>query len=136
MGTIKTTISQRTSPAGEKKLYANIVRYSNIDSNQLIESMMQNSLISRAAAVAAVYGTRSCVYNFLLNGHTINIPGLGKFSLTLRTKAQDSADKVTGDTIKGAHIRFSPEARIRSAAKSTKFIGVLLDEDDQLEIVH
>jgi len=136
MGTVKTTISQRTSPAGETKLYANIVRYSNIDSYQLIESMMTNSLISRSAAIAAVYGTRSSVYNFLLNGHTINIPGLGKFSLNLRTKAQDSADKVTGDTIKGAHIRFSPQAQIRTAAKSTKFLGVLTDEEDLLDIVH
>lgn len=132
---LQTTITQRTSPAGEKKLYANIVRYSNIDSNQLVESMMKNSLISRAAAVAAVYGTRNSIYNFLLNGHTINIPGLGKFSLTLRTVAQDDPEKVTGDTIKCAHIRFSPQAQIRTAAKSVSFKGIIT-QDDQLDIVH
>ena len=134
MGYIKTTITERTSPSGEKKLYANIVKYSNIGNDQLIQYMLENSNVSRATAVGAVFGVRSCVENFLLNGHTILIPGLGRFSLNVKSKAQDSAKKVKPNTFKKLHIRFSPAKEIKASAKSAKFLGILKG-DDTLDVV-
>jgi len=134
MGTLQTTITQRTSPAGEKKLYANIVNYSNIGNDQLVEYMATNSGINKSTAIAAVYALRSILTNYLLNGHTVVVPQLGTFSLGCNSKAQDTKDKVTADTIKRLKIRFTPETSINTAAKSIRFKGIV-SEDEALDVV-
>ena len=135
MGTLQTTITQRTSPAGEKKLYANIVSYSNIGNNKLVQYMENNSGVPKGVAIAAVYALRNIISNYVLNGHTVVIPQLGTFSILCKAKAQESSDKVNASTVKRLKIRFTPVTTISTAVKSVKFKGIM-PEDDTLEVVH
>lgn len=135
MGILKTVITQRTNPlTGDTRLYANIATYSNLGNEQVLNYMCQNSGINRSVALAAIYALQNIVRNYVLNGHTVKIPELGTFSLNARSKAVASPDKVTPETIKALHIRFTPTPRVQVAAKSVKFSGVLPDEDP-LDIV-
>ncbi len=134
MGTIQTTITQRQTFMGEKKLYANIVSYSNINSKKLIDYMVANSGINKSTAIAAVYALRSILRNYLCNGHTVQIPQLGTFSLYCSAKAQADKKDVKASTVKRLKIRFTPEATISNAVKSVKFKGIV-NPDDTLDVI-
>ena len=109
MGTLKTTITRRAVPGGGRKLYPNIVSFKNIGNDDLIERMMQNS-------------------NYVLNGHTVQIPQLGTFSLSAKTKSVADKDKAGPSCIKTIKIRFTPVGTTMQAAKSVKFSSLVDDE--------
>ena len=146
MGLIKTGIVSRKGFGGGKKLYAIGLHYDNIGDEQLIQTMVQNSQIGVASAVAAVHAFRKVVTTFLLNGHTIVVPRLGTFSLscngkmindTRPAKVETDAEKkqmrdflqelVNG--ISNVKVRFTPTPQVTVAAKSAQFQNILVQDD-------
>ena len=132
MGLLKTTITSRTSPEGGKKLYPNIVSFSNIGNDQMVEYLAVNSGINRPLAIAAVNALRAIFVNYLMNGHTVQIPQLGTFSLSARTKSVADKDKAGPSCIKAIRIRFTPAGTTMQAAKSVKFSSLV--DDDTLDM--
>ena len=132
MGTLKTTITRRTVPGGGKKLFPNIVSFKSIGNDDLIERMMQNSGINKVVAIAAAAALRQVFTNYVLNGHTVQIPQLGTFSLSARTKSVTDKDKAGPSCIKAIRIRFTPAGTTMQAAKSVKFSSLV--EDDTLNM--
>lgn len=128
MGTLKTTITRRAVPGGGRKLYPNIVSFKNIGNDELIERMMQNSGINKVVAIAAAAALRQVFTNYVLNGHTVQIPQLGTFSLSARTKSVASKDLAGPSCIRAIKIRFTPVSTTMQAAKSVKFSS-LIDDD-------
>lgn len=135
MGVLQTTITLRTAPTGGTRLYPNIVSYQNIKSEDVVDMMCANSGINRVTAYAAAAALRRLIYNYVLNGHTIIVPGLGRMSLGLVTKAVSSLDDVDADMIKGVKVRFSPSKTIKSACKSVKFQGIIVEDDVRKMVV-
>ena len=129
MGTLKTTITRRTVPGGGKKLFPNIVSFKSIGNDDLIERMMQNSGINKVVAIAAAAALRQVFTNYVLNGHTVQIPQLGTFSLSAKCKLVSNAKDAGPDCIKRLKIRFTPKGTIKSACKSVKFSGITVDDD-------
>ena len=132
MGTLKTTITQRSIPGGGKRLFANIVSFKNIGNDELVERMMQNSGINKGVALAAAAALRQVFTNYVLNGHTVQIPQLCTFSLSARTRSVDSKDKATPACIRTIKIRLTPCATTAQAARSVKFSSLV--EDDTLDM--
>ena len=130
MGLLKTTITSRTSPEGGKKLYPNIVSFSNIGNDQMVEYLAVNSGINRPLAIAAVNALRAIFVNYLMNGHTVQIPQLGTFSLSAKCKLVNDIKDAGPDSIKRLKIRFTPKSTIRSACKSVKFAGITPEDDE------
>jgi predicted histone-like DNA-binding protein len=129
MGLLKTTITRRTVPGGGKKLFPNIVSFSNIGNDQMVEYLAVNSGINRPLAIAAVNALRAVFVNYLMNGHTVQIPQLGTFSLSAKCKLVSNAKDAGPDCIKRLKIRFTPKGTIKSACKSVKFSGITVDDD-------
>lgn len=135
MGLLQTTITKRKNPvSGEKLMYPDIVCYSNVNDQALIDYMVESCQVSRIVAMSAVAAFSRLIKNYVLNGHTVKIPSLGTFRLSCRAKAQTSADKVTAKTIKNLHIVFTPAPATSNAAKSVRFRG-LIPEDNELDII-
>lgn len=129
MGTLQTAITMRTTPQGVKKLYPNIVSYKKISSNDLIEYMVQNSSVSKATALAAVAALRQVFNNYVLNGHGVQIPQLGTFSLSAKTSAVATLKECGADCVKSLKIRFTPTVLLKNACKAVKFQGIVKDDD-------
>lgn len=127
MGTLRTTITRRKLLDGTTKLYPNIVRYSRIKSNDLINYMVSNSSINKATAITAAAALCRVITNYLLNGHTVQIPQLGTLSLRAKTKGVETLDKADASCIKTLRIRFTPVSDTRQACKSVKFRSLLDD---------
>ena len=134
MATLQTAITMRTTPNGVTRLYPNIVSYKNIGNDELVEYMTQNSGINKTTALNATAALRQIFYNYLLNGHTVKIPQLGTFRLSLKTKAVSDLKDCGVGCVKNVKVVFTPVSVIRNACKSVKFKGVLKD-DQQWNIV-
>ena len=128
MGTLQTTITMRTTPQGVKKLYPNIVSYKKISNNDLIEYMVQNSSVSKSTALAAVAALRQVFSNYVLNGHGVQIPQLGIFTLAAKTNAVDDLKKCGASCVKNLKVRFTPTVLLKNACKSVKFQGIVKDD--------
>ncbi len=149
MGIIRFGASHRPIPGGGKKYYSNGLHLARIDDAGLIDYMLQNSQVGRTSAVAAVEAFKAAFTTFLMNGHTMQVPALGTFSLTCSTdtkkithRAPDKPwntdekkeqvavwRKECADAITDINVRFTPAARVRLAAKSVSFQGIITDED-------
>ena len=129
MGILKTGIVQRTDLNGSKKNYATTVMYSNIGNDELIEYMSNNANISKATALSCLYAFKGLVYTFLLNGHTLHVPQIGRFSLSLQAREADSIDKVGPNCVKKLKIRFSPTRTLAQASKSVRFHNIFIQDD-------
>ena len=149
MGTIRQGIVRRKVMGGGEKLYAIGLHYSRIDDKGLIDYMLQNSQVGRTSAVAAVEAFKAAFTTFLLNGHTMKVPALGTFSLTCNSdtkkitltppappldtpeKKKQLSDfrKQVADAVVNFRVRYTPANRMRLAAKSVRFQGIVVPED-------
>ena len=149
---IKTTIVSRRPFGGSPKFYAHAAKYSNIKEQDLLNYMMQNSQVGAAAVYGAVEAFKAVITTFVLNGHTVSIPNLGTFSVTLQTNSKGitvapPADATTeagkaqmkefkkqlSNAVNGIKVRFTPSAKLRRSAKSAKFQGIVLQDDTAVE---
>ena len=149
MATIRTGVVERPIPGGGKKYFATGVHSHRIDDDGLIDYMLQKSQVGRTSAVAAVEAFKAAFTTFLMNGHTMQVPALGTFSLTCGTdtkkitkiapqKPWDTDEKKeqakewrkqVQEAIDKINVRFTPARRMRNAAKSVSFQQITLDED-------
>ena len=129
MGIVRTGIVRRTVPGGGKKLYASRIMYSNIGHDELIGYMQKNANVGRATAVAAVDVFAKVFATWVLHGHAIQVPELGTFSLSAKTKAASSLEDATGDVIRRLRVRFTPVKHLKESAKSTRFQGIVVEDD-------
>ena len=75
------------------------VTYSKIDGEDVLEYASQNSGINQAQLSAAMYAIRQSFINFLLNGHSVELPGVGTFRVGVNAKMVDEASQVSVDQI-------------------------------------
>lgn len=92
--------------------------YSKIDSDQLLERAADNSGVSKGVIYTALDAVMREFRNFLLNGHSVQLPEVGIFRFSIKCKAVDSAEEVTADNVKSRHIVFTPSVAMRTLIKN------------------
>ena len=58
------------------------VRYTTMNAEDIINYCSANSIVPKAYLSASMIAIAQCIENFLLNGHSVEFPNLGIFSLT------------------------------------------------------
>lgn len=97
---------------GGYKLYP--VRYSTIKGNSLVESCSKNSYVPKAYMEAALVAIIEAMENHLLNGHSIELPEFGIFSISCEsTVAKTPAEAGVGQ-LKGLKINFRPSTTLKT----------------------
>ena len=116
------------------------VRYSTMRQNDIVDYCMKNSLVPKAYISAAVVAFTQCIENFLLNGHSVELPGLGIFFLTsngITTTEMSECGLGQMDCLK---VRFNPSTDLKAALEKVdlEFDGVydiagetVLEVDDE-----
>ena len=112
--------------SGEKSLAYVLrpTRYSTIDSKQIVEYCVQNSMVPKAYISGAMAALSQCIINFLLNGHHVVFPDLGTFSLTSTGYAVGEADKAGLNQLKKLNVRFLPCADLKARVDN---VNVMLE---------
>ena len=93
------------------KLYP--VRYTTIDGEELVKAITKNSYVPQAFVSASVCGITEAIENYLLNGHSIELPGFGIFSLSCECKTVKSAEDAGLGQFRGLNINFRPSTELK-----------------------
>ena len=93
------------------KLYP--VRYTTIDGEELVKAITKNSYVPQAFVSASVCGIAEAMENYLLNGHSIELPGFGIFSLSCECKTVKSAEDAGLSQFRGLNINFRPSMELK-----------------------
>ena len=104
------------------------VTYSKIDGDEVLELAAQNSGINQAQLSAGMYAIRQSFINFLLNGHSVELPGVGIFRVGVNAKMVDEPSKVSVNQIYRRKIHFLP-----SVALKDKLIRISFTTDPMAE---
>ena len=97
------------------------VTYSKIDGEDVLEYASQNSGINPGQLSAAMYAIRQSFINFLLNGHSVELPGVGIFRVGVNAKMVDEVSKVSVDQIYRRKIHYLPSIDLKNRLTRISF---------------
>lgn len=95
--------------------------YKRIESEDFYDLLVENTQIPRAVVIQAVSAISKTITNFVLNGHAVEIAGLGRFSAKCSSKGVATKKEASALQLKKLSLRFTPCARLKAAAESVTF---------------
>lgn len=120
MNIVKMAPIKRKNPKnGHVAWYLQKRKYDTISSKELVEAMARNTGIPVAKVGMATDAIVKQLKNFLLNGHSVNIIGLGTFSPRIKSRPSETKDQVTAENVKALLLKFRPQTDIREDMKNT-----------------
>ena len=90
------------------------IRYSTMSSNDILDYCVKNSLVPQAYLSASMVALAECIENFLLNGHSVEFPNLGIFSLSSLGISESDLKKTGVDQLHKLRVRFLPCRQLRT----------------------
>ena len=100
------------------------VRYSTMRQNDIVDYCMKNSLVPRAYITAAVVAFVQCIENFLLNGHSVELPGLGIFYLTSNGITATEAENCGVNQVDSLKVRFTASSSLKASVSAVDVVLV------------
>lgn len=129
MNIVKMAPIKRKNPkTGKVAWYLQKRKYDTISSKELVEAMARNTGIPVAKVAMATDAIVKQLKNFLLNGHSVNIVGLGTFSPRIKSRPSNTKDEVSADNVKALLLKFRPQTDIREDMKNTVGYEVIHSE--------
>lgn len=100
-----------------------------VGTDQVADRLAQISTVSRADAYAVLKDLAGVLADYMANGRTVKLEGLGTFYYTITANGNgvDTPEKVNASQISGVRVRFIPESTRPSG--STKMTRSLVDSN-------
>lgn len=122
MGVIRYKVVPKKNPIdGLVKYYAQPELYSQISKEDIVEAAQRNTSIPRAYLDMAYDALINEVENFVMNGHSVQIPNLGTISCRIRGAGAPARDSFNADLIKKVGFTFLPDPYIKKLLKKVQF---------------
>lgn len=122
-GTIRVKVVARKSPKDHSiKYYGNVDLYSQIGRDQILEAAQRNSQIPKSYLDQTFDALEVEIENFVMNGHSITLDGLGTITSTLHSRGVASEDLVLADNINRVKFGFRAASNLRKMLKSANII--------------
>lgn len=120
-GTIVIKTKKQTFTAMEKEGYATRpVRYTTIKAADLVDAASRNNSIPKSYIETACEAIANEFQNYILNGHSVQVPQVGTFRLVLKVKSMETADETY---IKSRHIRLRASKELTSLLSRLNFVN-------------
>ncbi len=108
-GTLKYRKVERTpqvgKDAGKKKYYATAVQDRTMEFEDFVTHIAEhNSPYSRGNVHGVLMDTLDCLQELILDGKSVRFSDLGLFSLGMSSRGEETASKVTAQSIEGVHL--------------------------------
>lgn len=102
------------------------VRYTTMNSNDIVNYCAANSIVPKAYLSASMVALAQCIENFLLNGHSVEFPNLGIFSLSSRGISEIDVNKAGIAQLNKLNVRFLPCTQLKTEVENVdlEFDGV------------
>ena len=114
---IKVVKKQQKMAAVEKNLYTiHAVRYSAISADELVDAASRNSNVNKGVLRSATNAVLNEFHNFLMNGHSVELPGIGYFRFSFSAKAPETLAelKEKGVEITQKRVLYRPNVALAS----------------------
>lgn len=122
MGVIRYKVVKKKNPLdGSFNYYAQPELYSQISKQDIIEAAQRNTSIPRAYLDMAYDALINEVENFVMNGHSVQIPNLGTISCRIRGDGADTRAAYSTELIKKVGFTFLPDPYIKKLLKKIQF---------------
>lgn len=122
-GTIRVKVLARKSPKDRSiKYYGNVDLYSQIGRAQILEAAQRNSQIPKSYLDQTFDALEVEIQNFVMNGHSITLDGLGTITSTLHSKGELVADNVKAENVRRVKFGFRAASSLRRMLKSANII--------------
>ena len=122
--------AQRIGFDGSEKLVGSADRYSTISYDAIVAYAAKAAAVPESSITMAMEAIFDAMNYFVLNGHSVQIPNLGTFSIGIRAKSTESEAEFTanfGKNLKGVAIHFLPDPGLKQQIASTA-ISTSVDE--------
>ena len=104
------------------KVYPEVARFSRIDADSFVNYVVQNCQVSHGQVMSILSAVENQLSMFLSNGHTVEVPRLGTFSVTVNGSAeQDDDGHWHIKDGKVGSVRLKPSAAMLQSLDGTKF---------------
>lgn len=122
MGVLRYKVVAKRNPiTATVKYYAQPELYSQISREDVVEAAQRNTSIPRAYLDMAYDALINEVENFVMNGHSVQIPNLGTISCRLRGAGADSRKEYSTDLITKVGFTFLPDSYIKKLLKKVQY---------------
>lgn len=122
MGVIRYKVVPKRNPINDSvKYYAQPELYSQISKEDIIESAQRNTSIPRAYLDMAYDALINEVENFVMNGHSVQIPNLGTISCRIRGDGAETRKAFSAELIQKVGFTFLPDPYIKKLLKKVQF---------------
>lgn len=122
MGVIRYKVVSKKNPIdGTIKYYAQPELYSQISREDIVEAAQRNTSIPRAYLDMAYDALINEVENFVMNGHSVQIPNLGTISCRIKSLGAHTRVSYTTDFIRKVGFTFLPDPYIKKLLKKVQF---------------
>lgn len=122
-GTIRVKVLPRKSPKDRSvKYYGNVDLYSQIGRAQILEAAQRNSQIPKSYLDQTFDALEVEIENFVMNGHSITLDGLGTITSTLHSRGSETEDLVLADNIRRVKFGFRAASSLRRMLNSANII--------------
>lgn len=134
MGKVATYISESKNPRSGEKIYVRrTLPYSKMAKDDVVAYAQANSSVNPQDLAVAFDALGAAIEQFVLNGHSVTLDGLGNFRITSKSGVWDSnnnkwvsggsdnMDDVTPEKIRGVFVRFRPSREVRTMLRKTQF---------------
>lgn len=94
-------------------------RYSTIDGETFLDFVARNTRLDRYIVKAAAGAIAKEFANFVFNGHSVSVPGIGIFRFGINAKAATVQDEVGVKKVYRRKILYRPTTDIKTLLKNT-----------------
>lgn len=112
---------QKVALLGKEGYVSRVSTYSKINGDEFIEFAALNSGINEGQLRASMAAIKQQFQNFLLTGHSVELPGVGIFRLGVNSKMVDTAEDVSTRQIYRRKVIFRASTKIKQLLDQVSF---------------
>ena len=91
------------------------IRYNTVKAEKIIDYCASSTMVPKPYVAASLEALSHGIQHFLLNGHSIEIPGLGIFNVTISYKTARTSADAGLEQVKQLNVRFLPCRELKEA---------------------
>lgn len=117
---------------GQEKLVGQADRYSTIPYAAIVAYAAKAAAVPESSIEMSMEALYDALNYFVLNGHSVQIPYLGTFSLSVRAKSSESEAEFTNNfaqNLRGVRLNFLPDSDLKAMIASTAISTAVVDEE-------
>ena len=91
------------------------IRYNTVKAEKIIDYCASSTMVPKPSVAASLEALSHGIQHFLLNGHSVEIPGLGIFNVTISYKTARTSADAGLEQVKQLNVRFLPCRELKEA---------------------